>query len=339
MTTNKETLKISAAVGRKNGKNAANQYDDVVKVQKLLQATAKHLGKSEYDPKSHDGKISMPPADSATVSAILAFQKRFLSKPDGQIDPGGLTWNKLLEAAGTKAKIKPKIVHGANYKEVDGSIGLNPELIRRVNALCNYLIENDALTGNIVFTQGVRAPATAHKWSTSWNIRKGRVPLKNLQDLTDGKDEDGNKWYDKAWEDGLARDKSGALTKESTAKLWVKIKENSKKYYSSDAVAAEGYKTSDSRIKPNVHPVTSNHITGNAMDVSIPWKAGVKLDGKTIIDGKNTDQAANHQVAKFALSRPVPTEMWHFQLDTTATVNASPANNTGEHPKSTNPHP
>ena len=150
-----------------------------------------------------------------------------------------------------------------------------------------------------------------------------------LQALKDGQDKDGNLWYDKAWEEGLERDKSGHLTKAAQTALWKKIDQNARAFYDSNAVAAEGYKTTDERIKPNVHPKVSNHISGNAMDVSIPWKEKAKVGSLTISNGQNDDKAANHLVQKFGLSRPVQSEKWHFQLGTSDHFNYTNANNTG----------
>jgi hypothetical protein len=270
-----------------------------------------------------------------TIAAIKAFQKSFMPHPDGRVDPGGTTLKKLN---GTTHK-KFKIVHGGNFKATDDGKHLNPMLLQKVTALCQHLIDSDLVTANIVFTQGVRHPKTAHKWSTSWNIRKGRVPLKDLQDLAGGKDRDGNRWYDTAWEEGLAKDAKGHLPKEGLTKLWTKIKANALTYYDSNAIAAEGYATTDDHIKPNVHPVVSNHVGGNAMDVSIPWKAGAQVGDQAVIDGKTSDTVANSLVTQFGLSRPIATEKWHFQLAQTAQQNVSSANITGETPGDVNPHP
>jgi peptidoglycan hydrolase-like protein with peptidoglycan-binding domain len=272
--------------------------------------------------------------DDATIAAIKAFQEKFMSNPDGNVDPHGKTLKRLNGATS-----QFKIVRGANFKTADDGAHLDPELLRRVTEFAQYLIDHDYVTGDIVFTQGVRNRKTAHRWSTSWNIRKGRVPLKNLQDLDDGKDLDGNQWYDAAWEEGLATDPNEHLTKESLQKLWAKIKANAKQYYSSDAIAAEGYPTTDDHIKPNVHPVVSNHVGGNAMDVSIPWRSGAAVGTVAILEGQTTDQAANALIARFGLSRPVPSEKWHIQLAATQHLNSSTANITGEAPQNENPHP
>ena len=64
----------------------------------------------EIDPKGVDGKISRPPAVSATLNAIEAFQNRFTGAVDGVIAPGGQTWEALVGASGRKSRIAPKIL-------------------------------------------------------------------------------------------------------------------------------------------------------------------------------------------------------------------------------------
>lgn len=70
---------ITASVGN----NGANQYPDVLLVQSLLHDKG-------YNPGPIDGICG-----KKTVDAILKFQATFLSNPDGRIDPGGTTWQKL----------------------------------------------------------------------------------------------------------------------------------------------------------------------------------------------------------------------------------------------------
>ena len=90
---------ITSSVGRWE-KGAKNLPADVMTVQRLLKAVADKLPASQLDPKGIDGKIAHPPATSNTVRAIEAFQSRSSSPVDGLIEPGGQTWNALLEAAG-----------------------------------------------------------------------------------------------------------------------------------------------------------------------------------------------------------------------------------------------
>jgi hypothetical protein len=87
---------ISDSVGRWE-KNARNLPEDVKTAQRLLEAAAQKLHDPELDPKGVDGKIAQPPRHSNTVAAIEAFQSRFNLSIDGLIEPGGQTWQALLQ--------------------------------------------------------------------------------------------------------------------------------------------------------------------------------------------------------------------------------------------------
>jgi hypothetical protein len=91
------TAVISDSVGRWE-KNARNLPADVATVQRLLETAAQKLHAPELDPKGIDGKIAQPPRKSSTVAAIEAFQSRSHISVDGLIEPGGPTWQALLQA-------------------------------------------------------------------------------------------------------------------------------------------------------------------------------------------------------------------------------------------------
>ena len=93
---------ISDSVGRWE-KNARNLPDDVKTVQRLLETAAQKLQAPELDPKGVDGKIAQPPRHSNTVAAIEAFQSRSNLSVDGIIEPGGQTWQALLQAGSPPA--------------------------------------------------------------------------------------------------------------------------------------------------------------------------------------------------------------------------------------------
>lgn len=90
---------ITGSVGRWE-KGASNLQADVETVQRLLEVAAQKLQAPDLDPKGVDGKIARDSAKSNTVAAIEAFQKRSNISIDGLIDPGGPTWQALLQAAG-----------------------------------------------------------------------------------------------------------------------------------------------------------------------------------------------------------------------------------------------
>ncbi len=93
---------ITDSVGRWE-KNARNLPADVETVQRLLETAAQKLQAPQLDPKGIDGKIAQPPRNSNTVNAIEAFQSRFNISIDGVIEPGGQTWQALLQAGSPAA--------------------------------------------------------------------------------------------------------------------------------------------------------------------------------------------------------------------------------------------
>jgi hypothetical protein len=90
---------ITGSVGRWE-KGASNLQADVKTVQRLLETAAQKLQAPDLDPKGVDGKIARESAKSNTIAAIEAFQKRSNVSIDGLIEPGGQTWQALLQAAG-----------------------------------------------------------------------------------------------------------------------------------------------------------------------------------------------------------------------------------------------
>jgi len=90
---------ITGSVGRWE-KGAGNLPADVKTVQSLLETAAQKLQAPDLDPNGVDGKIARNSAKSNTVAAIEAFQKRSNISIDGLIEPGGQTWQALLQAAG-----------------------------------------------------------------------------------------------------------------------------------------------------------------------------------------------------------------------------------------------
>jgi peptidoglycan L-alanyl-D-glutamate endopeptidase CwlK len=84
-----------ATIGASVGEGGANNEADVRLVQQLLSAAG-------FDPKGIDGDYG-----SNTRSAIIAFQKTFLSNPDGRIDPGGRTIGRLEQAGSGGAHASP----------------------------------------------------------------------------------------------------------------------------------------------------------------------------------------------------------------------------------------
>jgi multidrug efflux pump subunit AcrA (membrane-fusion protein) len=82
--------RITSEVGTINGsvgEGGANSPSDVRWVQKLLN----RMAQSDLP---INGK-----ADEATVAAIKRFQRDFMARPDGRLEPGSETWKRLLDAS------------------------------------------------------------------------------------------------------------------------------------------------------------------------------------------------------------------------------------------------
>lgn len=77
-------------------KGAVNAKPDVETVQHLLEEAATVLGRPDIDPGGVDGKIDKDAKKSGTVKAIIAFQRRYFTNPDGIVEVDGRTWRELL---------------------------------------------------------------------------------------------------------------------------------------------------------------------------------------------------------------------------------------------------
>lgn len=90
------------------GKLGKNNVDDVVKVQHLLAQQGMPVGRA-------DGLCG-----PRTIGAIYTFQSGFLSQPDGLVEPGGKTLQRLNLVAfkpSTSNKIAPKVVTPQEVKK------------------------------------------------------------------------------------------------------------------------------------------------------------------------------------------------------------------------------
>lgn len=85
---------ISAAVGDW-ARGAKNVPDDVETVQLLLEYVAQKRGRNELNPRGIDGEISRVPGRSSTVKSIHAFQRTFMRRSDGLVEPEGRTLKML----------------------------------------------------------------------------------------------------------------------------------------------------------------------------------------------------------------------------------------------------
>lgn len=96
------TYQLTAPVGPPEDPKSGNRTADVQAVRVYLFQAFARLNKPEYNPGPGYANPWIPivpgPADP-TVKAIRAFQSRFLSSPDGRVDPNGRTWRELTSPA------------------------------------------------------------------------------------------------------------------------------------------------------------------------------------------------------------------------------------------------
>ncbi|HET9227812.1 MAG TPA: M23 family metallopeptidase [Thermoanaerobaculia bacterium] len=105
---------IMGSVGRWE-KGARNDAADVTTIQTLLTSAAQVQGNPSYDPKGVNGVIPAPPAASDTVAAIESFQRLFMTQPDGVVNVGGRTFDRLVEASGMPPAPAPTLGLGGFF--------------------------------------------------------------------------------------------------------------------------------------------------------------------------------------------------------------------------------
>lgn len=170
------------------------------------------------------------------------------------------------------------------FEMTSEGISINPTLYWNTRQLAQAVIDNNLANDDIRYSEGMRTPTKAHRWSTAYYIRKEVITQDRLEALPGGKDLDGNLWWKTGWSQSQAI--------ENAYSIW------------DGAKAYEGYKLGDPRRLPNVDATkSSQHCFGEAVDVKIRWRNG---------DGWHAE--ANALVDSFGLSRPEADEPWHFEL-------------------------
>lgn len=109
-------------------KGARNKPDDVITIQLLLEAAAMKSGRRDVDPMGVDGKISRAQNKSRTVKAIRRFQGQHMKSPDGLVEPGKQTLEKLREATlglplTSDAKASPDVARGVQSSPLYSGFG------------------------------------------------------------------------------------------------------------------------------------------------------------------------------------------------------------------------
>jgi hypothetical protein len=212
-----------------------------------------------------------------------------------------------LPAGRHPGESKHKWMFSGHFMPSLDGVSLSGSLMTKVHALMEWAIANDMVLGDISIGSGMRSPKSAHYLCVRYEIANmdsnNRVTLAALKALPGGRDPDGNKWYEEGWTEQQAIDNAKDLLKKAGA---------------SGKVAAAGYNPGDARRAPlpiNGRPGVSNHCSGHAVDVDIPWRSPD--------DPNKVDLWAWEQVYhQFGLTRPLhkdrggkssTQESWHIE--------------------------
>ena len=160
----------------------------------------------------------------------------------------------IVERTEAKAKGgKYRLVHGKDFISTLDGISLTASLVDKMKRMAVFALDNDLVTGNVVFSSGMRSPSKAHRWSTAYQIRQGNVPLGKLASLPDGKDLDGNVWYQPGW---TTKEAKADTRSKSGMGLW----------------PPRGIQKGDKKREPNTFAGgVTRHATGQAIDATFLW--------------------------------------------------------------------
>jgi len=169
---------ISASVGRWS-KGAVNNEADVRTIQSMLTEAATNLADSRYDPRGVDGTINQNEQNSNTVKAIEAFQRRFVTTPDGLIEVGKRTWQELvtaLEGPVTEPGeffFPLKQLPPVNWVEGDRRFASNRSSGNRAHAACDLYSPAGTVVHAITSGRVVRGPYAFYKGTFALEIDHG----------------------------------------------------------------------------------------------------------------------------------------------------------------------
>jgi hypothetical protein len=159
---------ISSSVGQ----GAINNPEDVLVVQQLLN--------KQRNVKLAEDKKCGP----RTLQAILDFQKGFLTNPDGRIDPGGVTWKRLISTVGTTGRPTlmqlPQVCGNGyySYEPANRQFGTASTIkaLQEVAQTFRFNMPNVAIgIGDISFALGgPMSPHQSHQHGTNADIRPFR---------------------------------------------------------------------------------------------------------------------------------------------------------------------
>ena len=228
------------AIGASVGKGAANDLADVLVVQHLLNDWLAETGQQTLPTTGTCGPL--------TIAAITAFQTRVLgaTKPDGRIDPGGRTWNALstrtAAPAPTPASLSGAAWWHANQAKFPNSAAVADLVQPFRDNVTAFLRALDEADATVKVSATRRNRTRAQLMHYSWRIAHGTIAPKDVPAIPGCAIQ---------WDHGdLARSKQGAQ----------------------EMVDLFGI-----AFQPSL---TSRHIEGRAIDMTIGWTGTLQLRDK-----------------------------------------------------------
>lgn len=164
--------RISGSVGRAD-KGAQNAPADVKTIQEMLRTASMILRDPALDPGPIDEEIVSRARESSTVQAIESFQSRFLTRPDGVIEPERRTWLELVRVLAAGAEAGGGIEHpaagpefcfpfaqlpSANWTSAPRSFAANRDGGRRAHAGCDLYFPQGSIIHAVAAGTVVRGP-------------------------------------------------------------------------------------------------------------------------------------------------------------------------------------
>ncbi|MDV3455435.1 hypothetical protein RZN05_00450 [Sphingomonas sp. HF-S4] len=228
------------AIGASVGKGGKNELADVLVVQHLLNGWLADTNQTVLPTTGNCGPL--------TIAAIEAFQTRVLgaSKPDARIDPGGRTWNALSSRA-APAPTPPANLSGAAWWHANQARFPNSSAIDdliepfRANVAAFVDVLKDA-GATVKVSATLRNPTRAKLMHYSWRVANGSVAPGDVPAFPG---------CAITWDHGdLARSRKGAQ----------------------EMVDLFGI-----AFQPSL---TSRHIEGRAIDMTIGWAGTIQVKDK-----------------------------------------------------------
>lgn len=166
------------AIGASVGKGAVNELADVIVVQHLLNDWLGDTGQTLLPTNGNCGPL--------TVAAIVAFQTRVLgaTKPDGRIDPGGRTWNALSNRA-TSAPAPAPTLSGATWWHANQAKFPNSAAVDDLaqpfrDQVADFLDALKAAGAKVKVSATRRNRTRAQLMHYSWRIAHGSIAPKDV---------------------------------------------------------------------------------------------------------------------------------------------------------------